>query len=162
MDQRIPRVKHKYVSNVSWAFMRFMDIPDTANREYVYLRRLIIFKTPLCGMYLHWIYTPDNGRDPHNHPMNFWSLILRGAYIEKRYWDWEAWGRRPQSRMRKQWSVARTTVKDFHDIKLIKRVPTVTLLLTGKRQQDWGFMTKGGFVPQQEYRAMIEQRYGKG
>lgn len=151
-----PPVKHPYVSNVSWALFRFMDIPDTGDRRQVYLRRLIVFKTPLCGLYIHWIYLPDNGRDPHNHPMNFWSWVVRGGYIERRYWDCEKFQRRTRSRLRKQWSLARTTIDDFHDIKLLTRMPTVTVLFTGKRRQDWGFMTKSGFVPQTEYRAMIE------
>lgn len=160
-----PRVKHKYVSKVSWAFWRWMDIPDAANREFVYLRRLIIFKTPLCGLYVHWIYMPDNGRDPHNHPMNFWSWVIKGGYIEMRYQQWNndlQSGQRAHKRVRNRWSWARTTVNDFHDIKYLHGIPTVTVLFTGKRRQDWGFLTKSGYTPQEEYRAMIEQTYGKG
>lgn len=161
-----PKVKYPYVGGVSWALFRFMDIADTGDRSRVYLRRLIIFKTPWCGLYLHWIYLPDNGRDPHNHPMNFISLVLKGGYTEQRYWQWDvdgAEGTMTHMRKRKRWSIARTTTRDFHDIRKLALSPTITLLFTGKRQQDWGFLTKDGFVPQTEYREAIARygRYGK-
>lgn len=162
----IPPVKHQYVSGVNWAFMRWMDIPDTEDRRRVYLRRFIVFKTPLCAWYIHWIYLPDNGRDPHNHPMNFISFILRGSYVEKRFHTWgtaEKTGIAVYDRVRKRFSFARTTVRDFHLITRIDRTPVVTMIFTGKRQQDWGFLTEHeGYVPQEEYRAWIEANNGKG
>ncbi len=140
-----PRIKYPYQLSVDWSFMRIMDIEDYERPGYVYLRRLIVFKTPLGGLYVHWIWSPDGQRDPHNHPMNFWSFILRGGYIEYRYQPDEV-------RKRRMWSIARTTRQNFHRIVALARYPTITILFTGRRDPEgWGFLTKNGYVPAAKY-----------
>lgn len=150
----MPKIKYPYVSGVDWAIRRFMDIPDKVERDEVYLRRFIIFKTPVCGLYLHFIYMEDRDQDPHNHPMNFWSFVLRGGYVERRYN-----GRRVchDLRTRKWLSLARTTKKDFHQIEVLTKTPTITLIFTGRRARDWGFLTPDGYVPNRQY---VSEHFG--
>lgn len=75
-------IKHRPPESTEWAFMRWADIPSKQSPGQVYLRRLRVAQTPLCGLYLHWINEPDTDRDLHDHPWVFWSLILRGGYSE--------------------------------------------------------------------------------
>ena len=135
-------MKYPYVGSVDWAFMRYMDIADGEDPSLVYLRRLILFKTPLCAVYLHWIYTADKDRHPHNHPMNFLSLILHGGYSQFKKRD--VWSHHRWFNLMKK--------DQFHQITELDRVPCLTLMLCGRRTQDWGFMTRAGFVDQTTYR----------
>lgn len=154
-----PDIKYPYKASVNWSFMQIMDIEDSINPNKTYLRRLILFKTPLCAVYIHWIYTPDRDRDMHNHPMNFWSWVIKGGYLERRMTMLSIKGfpvKMPSAvmtRERKRWSIARTVKTDFHSItNLSKTWPTVTVLFCGRRTQDWGFITNEGFVDQTTYR----------
>lgn len=151
------RVEHPYEGGVDWAFMRTMDIADSAAPHLAYLRRFIIFKTPLCALYVHFIYTADGDQDLHNHPMGFLSTVLRGGYTEVRRHlpdvSGMTWVGITVPRKRYRWSIARTTRKDFHRIVRLHDTerPTVTLLLCGPRKQTWGFLTSQGFVDYRSY-----------
>lgn len=155
-----PLVNYEYKS-VDWALLRYMDIEDATRRTHVYLRRLIIFKTPLCAIYVHWIYVPDSDRDPHNHPMDFISVVLKGGYEEKRWISNHdipvggipTVGVKFMKRTRGLFTAALTRRANFHSITRLHDNPTVTLLFCGPRSKDgWGFMTPEGFVHQKEYR----------
>jgi hypothetical protein len=143
-----PAVKYEYRSTVRWAFMQWADIPDAQDPSRVYLRRLRILQVPMFALYLHFIYVPDGDRDPHNHPMNFWSFVIRGAYFEQRY---RRDGSHIGTRLRRRGTLAHTTIDDFHRIASIRRSPTITLLFVGKRSQSWGFLTPDGYVDKLEY-----------
>lgn len=150
-------VKHPYVGSIRWAFMRWADIPDGTDPGRTYLRRLRVLQTPRFAIYLHWIYLPDEDRDPHDHPCNFWSMVVRGGYTEQVY---------PYVRVRrdfatkvKTWrrgSVHKMPYDQAHRITHI-RPGTVTLVAFGVRRQSWGFWTSDGFVPYTQY-----QRAGEG
>jgi hypothetical protein len=141
-------MKYAYKST-NWALLKWVDIPDGGRPNHVYLRRLVLFKTPWFGVQVHWIYVKDSDRDPHNHPSSFLSLVLRGGYIEQRQQEIAS---RVERRNRIRWSVARTTRKDFHTIVFLDGSPVITLLLTGPRSSDgWGFLTPDGYVPQEVY-----------
>lgn len=142
MSSRIPLVRHPYVNGVRWALLRWMDIPDADAPMLVYLRRLIIFKTPWFGIYLHWIFTTDEGRHPHNHPMVFWSMVLLGGYEEVVVNPCA-----PGFQLRKRWgrfSVHSMGRNAYHAIRRLFRVPTLTLVVTFKRFDDWGYLTPFG------------------
>jgi hypothetical protein len=131
-----PPVRHPYEGGVSWAFMRYMDIPDSDDPSVTYLRRFIWFKTPLLALYTHDIYLPDKDRWLHNHPFGFLSYMLSGTYVEQRQGK--------HNRERRKGSFAFTSHKDFH--RIINIVGSVrTLVLAGPRRQEWGFNTAEGF-----------------
>lgn len=142
-----PPVKHPY-KNVRWAFMKWADIPSAQDPEVTYLRRLRVLQTPWFMIYLHWIYLPDSDRDPHDHPMSFWSFIVRGGYIEKIYVDMGLAGSSPIRRNR--FSGHFMPRRLAHMITKID-AGTITLLLGGPRKQKWGFWTSQGWVPWEEY-----------
>lgn len=150
MRTEAPPVKHPYKGDVRWAFMKWADIESSFRPGYTYLRRLRIFQTPLFALYLHFIFEPDLDRDPHDHPCNFWALILRGGYRERVYttlhersfsWKGHEWRRGSVHKM-----------PIIHAHRIIDLEPgTVTLCWFGKRQRQWGFWTADGFVSAKEY-----------
>lgn len=163
-----PPLKHPYKGGKDWAFAQVVDIESRQNPGRTYLRRFIIFKTPWCGVYLHRIYEPDTDRDPHNHPMNFWSFILSGMYIESRWRQGVTYEQHKRmhstdtperlsrvainSRFRTRFSIAGTRIHEYHSIEMIGKRPLWTLMLMGRRQQDWGFLTREGIhIPWRQY-----------
>jgi hypothetical protein len=143
-------VKHPYES-VRWAFFKWADIADAKDEQRTYLRRLRIVQTPWGAIYLHWIYLPDDDRDPHDHPCNFWSFVVRGGYREvlypyvrvardfsQRFNDW------------RRWSLHKMPIEQAHRITHLEP-GTITLVFFGRRQREWGFYTADGFVPFTEY-----------
>lgn len=137
---------------VRWAIMRSFDIPcgfEEDGGDTLYLRRLRIVQTPFGGIYLHQINEPDKDYDPHDHPFNFISVILKGGYTEAHglpvdpLHEVRRWGR---------WSIHRMTTKEVHRILSLDESPTWTLVLVGRRKREWGFWNPvHGFVPWQEY-----------
>lgn len=134
-----------------WAVMKRYDIPDLREPSKTYLTRWRVLQTPWFAIYLHRINMPDKDRHLHNHPWNFWSLILRGGYIET--WadqnPFVATVRR--ERLWRGGTVHRLALDEFHSITRLVRVPTWTLLVVGRRQQVWGFATPEGFVDHATY-----------
>jgi hypothetical protein len=120
-----------------WAFCSRYDIGDAADETRVYLRRWRIVMTPYCGLYLHQVFLPDEGRLLHNHPYWFIGLVLCGGYVEDRP-DGEFTVRRWR------WRLMRRT--DFHAIRRLLRTPTWTLLITGRRRQDFAYLADQGLV----------------
>lgn len=129
------------------AFMRPFAIPDAANPEETYLWRLRIIQTPWFALYLHKINTPDGDRHPHDHPFNFWSLILKGGYNEHVI-DPEF---RTKVHRRGWFSFHKMPKTHFHSITRLLSVPTWTLIFVGARTQDWGFLTDDGWVDHATY-----------
>jgi hypothetical protein len=119
------------------------------------LRRLRVIKTPWFGIYIHEILGPDCDRDLHDHPWNFTSFVLRGAYTEE-YQEDPQHMLEPDSTLTviQQWKRGtRHHMPTTAAHRIIKVEPgTVTLVLVGPKTRDWGFWTKHGFVRWWVYR----------
>ena len=138
-------MRREYKSGSAWAFWRWSTPPSG------YLTRLFLAHTPWGGVMVHWFNKPDQEPDPHDHPVNFLSLVLRGGYQEEitpqlgfgkfvrwvRWWNW-------------------ITPKRIHRIVHVKP-GTMTLCFYGPRRHDWGFHTSNGFVPWRNYNAKYGQ-----
>lgn len=135
---------------VRWALFASFDIPCN---DGLYLRRLRIVQTPLFGVYLHEMHAPDSDRDFHDHPFNFVSLVLKGGYREllqdSRTDPHAAQGVRTVEYGR--WSVHRMRTTQGHRIIALKDNPTYTLVLVGRRLQNWGFWTRAGWIQWDKY-----------
>jgi len=85
---------------------------------------------------VHHILRSDEGRDPHDHPWPFMTVILRGGYWEHRFdengayvWcDWHGAG-----------SVLFRRAADYHMLELKPGETAWTLFITGPKVQKWGF-----------------------
>lgn len=148
-----PKIKYPYVGNIRWALFKWADIESAFHPGYVYLRRLRIFQAPWFALYLHFIYEPDLDRDPHDHPCNFWALIIRGGYYEQVYYRQYKRNKFYYSSWR-PFTAHKMPVEYAHQILKLNGKKTVTLCWFGRRQRQWGFWTSEGFVDQVTYRKL--------
>lgn len=126
-----------------WAIWSWYHIPDPVGGQFTYMSRLRILQTPWFGIYIHWIYLPDTDRYLHDHPWNFFSMILSGGYSEQ-----IESGKVIQ---RRRFSFAFRKAERFHRIVKLNRIPTKTLCIVGRRRRDWGFDTDRGWERWDEY-----------
>jgi hypothetical protein len=140
---------------------RFFKIREIRNRAgELHFQRYRLLETPWFNIYIHYIAKSDQDKDPHNHPWNFWSIILFGAYSERRYASFDNTREYINPNLTSWYKSRRTilsysncSISQFHKIKLAK--PTWTLVFTGKRiSNNWGYLTKEGFVNHEEYRKL--------
>lgn len=132
---------------------------------------LPLWRAPLRGLIqrlgmsvrLHVIHTPDVDRAFHDHPWSFLSLILRGAYYEtmplKRntveftqgQWPFPTAPDRDFAEpfnidRREPGDIGFRSFQDRHRIVQIDDGPVVTLFVTFRKQQSWGFFTPKGKI----------------
>jgi hypothetical protein len=123
-------------------------VPDYAHPETDdnYLTRLRIIQTPLFGVYLHKLETPDPRPTLHDHPWPFTAVVLRGGYDEMRRDTHTKPG--PQNWMYAYpHKVRRLNVMPFdamHWISHLHRVPTWTLVFVGRRTRIWQYLDRDG------------------
>ncbi len=115
----------------------------------LYLRRYYLTpRTWRWKLFLHHILRPDAARDPHDHPWNFWTLGLRGGYVEIVYDDLT--GRQPSRYLDGQdpraWRAEfqRGRKLKFRKAEHRHRIHTVdpntwTLVLATRARRHWGF-----------------------
>lgn len=143
--------KKGFDGRTNWALMASFDIPCEGR---LYLRRLRIIQTPWFAVYLHEMHGPDADRDRHDHPFDFFSIILKGGYREQvqttpddfsdtrahlQFMEWPRWS---GHFMRKTWA---------HRIEKLYETPTYTLVLVGRRTREWGFWTNQGWIKWDKY-----------
>lgn len=129
-----------------WAIYRSHLVESDGS---VYMKRWI-FQTPRFGIRLHKICQSDSGRDLHDHPFDFTSVILRGGYVETR--DRLAISGVARVRTKRRYgpgSVVRRSATDIHRLELDR--PAWTLVFAGPYRRNWGFVTKNGWVDFENY-----------
>lgn len=129
--------RRKYVSGTRWCFWRWTDVDSE------YITRLHVVKTPWFAVCLHWINKPDPEPYLHDHPVSFFSVILRGWYEEYR----ELRGRVQENRW---FNWVRAT--DSHSI-IACGPKTLTVCFMGPKVRKWGFRTNDGWVYWKDYYA---------
>lgn len=104
------------------------------------MTRWRLLQTPWFGLYVHFIYREDLDPYPHDHPWNFWRMVLKGGYIEE--YSSDPTIDRPLLRTQRCLRLGRFPVKHAHRITFV--MPgTVSLVLVGRRCRDWGFWRHG-------------------
>lgn len=124
-----------YRTGTRWCVWRW-TITDSE-----YITRLHILKTPWFSICLHWINKPDPEPWMHDHPVSFFSIILRGGYSELRNGVW---------RNRACFNFIRASSNDIHKITFVEP-HTLTLCFMGPKTREWGFHTPQGWVHWREY-----------
>lgn len=134
-----------------WALWSKMVIPCENGQVYLVRRRVV--QTPLFGLYLHNLEAPDK-EDPHDHPWPFLSFIVRGGYLEDFYpYPWVCKTKVVPFMREQNWkrfSLHRMRTGSAHRIKSVQP-GTISLILVGRRQRNWGFFTKEGWVQWDQY-----------
>jgi hypothetical protein len=128
------------------------------------------------GIFLHVIHRNDDDRDPHDHPWPFTSLILSGGYWDEQWAWTDEERVKYQCNVRvhdgcgggcngdgsvtfpgyrthigNEWvgrgRVVRRPAEHLHRVQGIKPgKPAWTLVFTGPRRRDWGFVTDDGWT----------------
>lgn len=140
-----------YRHGSKWSIWRWTDV-NPGGDETIYLTRLHLIQTPWGSIMLHWINRPDHQPWLHDHPVSFFSIILRGWYYQTRpvlgtFYDQTylcperiSW-----------WQYLRAT--DKHRICHTSPGGCLTLVICGPVTRTWGFWTDSGWIPYKEYYA---------
>jgi hypothetical protein len=125
-----------------------------------YMRRWIA-RCPWGTLRLHNIRESDAGRDFHDHPFSFSSLILSGGYVEHRpgcrgcghggCLEAPCCSADGSCRFYGPGSIVRRQATDLHRLELVNG-PAWTLVVSGPYFRVWGFQTPSGWVDFREYR----------
>jgi hypothetical protein len=116
-----------------WALLQTFVIGKQNNPM---MKRVRVIQTPWFGIYVHFIYREDLDPWSHDHPWNFWRMVLKGGYIEN-YSDDPSRGLfSPQ--MILPWRPLWFPTNHAHRITMVKP-GTVSLVLVGRKQRTWGF-----------------------
>ena len=124
----------------------------------LYLRKLYLLRTPWFQWTIHWIRKADPGRDLHDHPSDFASVILRGGYIEERPTGWDLddadrWIPRTERTYHKAPTILYRNAEALHRIASVD-AGTVTMVLWGRKRRKWGFQTPEGW---RHWREVVNQ-----
>lgn len=147
-----------------WAFNeRFLIGADNPAGPMLHRWRLI--QTPWFGIYVHFIYREDLDRDPHDHPWTFFSFVLCGGYVEQ-HWDDARLGGTGEGYLFRSWGKRRSMLRagrsHYFPLSAAHRITqvhgkTITLVLVGRKQRDWGFWTDTGWVNYRDYLKLDDQ-----
>lgn len=149
---------------------RIECITGHGDPDSVYLVRYHLINNRFMKLYLHYFLRsdPDN---PHDHPWDFWTFMVRGAYTEDLY-DWrtraftETRRTTSQSRFikRKADSVHRIRVDKAYDLNdrtdNWKQAPMTLFFALGK-YREWGFVNDYATGPRWEHHASYLKRANK-
>lgn len=133
-----------------WPQTVYLELPRLGLKVYShhlgdYMRRWLIQLTR-GALRLHNIVRSDADPDMHDHPFDFTSFLLTGGYTEELPGSAGTTSRVYHPRF----SIVRKRAEDLHRLDLTDG-PVWTIVLTGPRRRDWGFMTAAGWVPWREY-----------
>lgn len=128
-----------------------------------FLERWGICHDRIGGFYIHRIAAPDPGKDLHDHPWAFVSIVLTGSYTERLCKIdhasavaamaelWPDSCREGHRRHRSWLSIAAVPLDTAHRIIKVSDRPTWTLVLRGPTRRIWNFYPPSGQVAWTEY-----------
>lgn len=153
-------------------FEHFDIVKNIDGVDSVYLRRFYLFKSKRFNVFLHHIMRSDDDPDPHDHPWQFWALILKGGYVNEG-WRFSPNGRAdfvlppvqlpdhlnlpmpmqiygtrqklPDQRVRVGQIVHRAA-NHVHRVILEDGKPSWSLVVTGRDDRDWGFVKNDRWI----------------
>lgn len=121
---------------------------STRDGKTVHFRRYRLLDTKYLKVYIHQILKADGDRDPHTHPWDFTSMLLRGSYTAEMS---DSNGRLCE-RDFGQFSITRYNAQDPHRIIKLDG-PVWSMVVCGQRKSyDWGYWTDYGYLDHKTYR----------
>jgi hypothetical protein len=103
----------------------------------------------LENIYVHEFVRSDKD-DPHNHPWPNLTVVLSGWYMEE---VWSDDGKTSLGTYRR--NVGDVVSRPSHVVHAITETAPncISLFMTGKKEQDWGFFTPSGYIEHADYAA---------
>lgn len=128
----------------------FLEKEIMSRQGVLHFRRWRIISTPWFGIYIHRIYKADDDKYLHDHPWDYWSMVLTGSYNEQT----ETLIRpgHAKENMLIPGSCNSRMAEQFHKIKSLNTKSVTTLFVTGKRRRDWGYKVGKYWVHNEYYR----------
>ena len=121
--------------------------------EDPYLRRWwLVPRNDTANIYLHEILKDDDDRALHDHPWDFFSVVLSGAYLE------HSKNVGPLHRIYRKGDINAKKATDLHRLQVLEG-PVITLVVTGPRIREWGFDCPNGWRHWKEF--CDERDHGK-
>jgi hypothetical protein len=138
-------------------------IPDENTGE-AYKAERTLLKTPTRTIRINVWFAPDlrdsQGPKPHNHPWDFHSVILGGAYAEDRYRRNSTGGIDHHAGVEhRTGEVNKIGREEFHEVTAVDPGQTMTLMLCGPGMASWGYLDlrTGGVIPAVAPSGFMEQ-----
>jgi hypothetical protein len=130
---------------------------ETDGTGLVSWRRPFTRLIQMCGIAarIHEILRSDLGREPHDHPWWYLTVILKVGYWEERY---DAAGKLVSTKWHGPGSVLFRRANSWHKLIVPEGQVATTLFITGSKSQSWGFNVEGKKVPYHEYLAQPEKK----
>lgn len=146
---------------------RVIKITGTAGPDDVYLIRHLVIRSRFFNFYIHQFLRSDRD-DLHDHPWNFCTLLLRGAYTEQfkdRTSDAIISVRRTTSLnklvFRRATDLHRVVVD--RDLKeKDKEQSALTLFFSGPKKREWGFVKDGEWQKWTKYLGLPDDTPSRG
>ena len=112
----------------------------------LYIRRWWLIKWSWICVYLHSQHRDDWARDLHDHVAWNISIILRGGY-------YEITEEHPNGRFRWPGMIVFRRATLLHRLELaVPGRPSWSIWIRGPKMRRWGFMTKDGWMNDDDYR----------
>lgn len=141
-----------------WLIDKLFLVKKIVSREgQLHFRRWRLIQTPWFAVFIHHIARSDEDKDPHSHPFNFTSFILRGGYQELVMWWDSILDPAPAMKIHTIRAGEYLTRRshEFHKITLLDSKPVWSLVFIGRRTPEWGYLTKEGrYYESKQYRKM--------
>ena len=111
----------------------------------------------LPSIRIHKILREDLADHPHDHPWNARTILLRGSYLDRRWYragaTWYS-----LRHVRKAGDTARIRFGDYHHIEQVTAGGCWSIFITFDYAGDWGFLVDGEKVPHREYEERFPER----
>lgn len=102
---------------------------------------------------IHEILRSDLGRDPHDHPWSYLTVILKGGYFEERY---DEAGKLIDSKYHGAGSVLWRPAGSWHRLTVPNGTTVTTLFVSGQKVCTWGFNVNGHKIPYYSYKDLSQ------
>lgn len=136
---------NKIINLILMKLLPYRDIVKTVDgKDSLYLRRFYLKRNGKTRCFLHYFARSDDDRFLHDHPWDFFTIILNKGYME------EIKGGKYRFRNARSGR--------FHPAEWLHRIhltegPVWTLFFPKQKRREWGFQTNEGWVSHTEYLA---------
>lgn len=115
----------------------------------LHFRRYRLLSTRWFSIYIHKIYKSDQDLHLHDHPWNYFNMILKGGYIEETI---ENNCKKKNVMIHYRYSFRKAT--QCHKILHMITPCVTTLFITGKSYRTWGYQVNDAWIDHMTYREL--------
>jgi hypothetical protein len=149
---------------------RVFNITGTGPDTDIYLIRYYVFQNKYFNVFIH-IFLRSDRDDMHDHPWNFGTYVVRGAYKEQVPDPIEGSPDNLKINNRSvnenRWATRKAT--QLHRVIVSKELTfaqrdqgTMTVCFTGRTRRDWGFVKDGQWVFWKKYLGLPDDAPTRG